>query len=72
MLKSNNIEPKVRKSALVQISVMLSDTSLHQTFIEEDGLSLILDIFSKALVSKKSRTVEGENSFLMPFIGFFI
>lgn len=51
MLKTPNIEPKMRKSALVQISVMLNgDSSLHQTFISEDGLSVILDIFSKALV----------------------
>ncbi|XP_008212651.1 rotatin isoform X1 [Nasonia vitripennis] len=52
MLRSNNIEPKMRKSALVQVSVMLSDSSLHKLFISENGLPLILDIFSKALIEK--------------------
>jgi len=50
MLNESNIDPKIRKSALVQISVMLSDTSLHKLFIDQNGLSLILDIFNKALV----------------------
>ncbi|KAL0124951.1 hypothetical protein PUN28_006666 [Cardiocondyla obscurior] len=52
MLNEPNIDPKIRKSALVQISVMLSDTSLHKLFINQGGLPLILDIFSKALIEK--------------------
>jgi len=51
MLNEPNVDPKIRKSALVQISVMLSDTSLHKLFINQNGLSLILDIFNKALVN---------------------
>lgn len=51
MLNEPNVDPKIRKSALVQISVMLSDTSLHKLFISQGGLSLILDIFNRALVS---------------------
>lgn len=51
MLKTPTTEPKMKKSALAQISVMMTDTSLHQIFIEENGLPLILDILSKALVS---------------------
>jgi len=51
MLNEPNIDPKIRKSALIQISVMLSDTSLHKLFINQNGLSLILDIFNKALVN---------------------
>ncbi|XP_018306110.1 rotatin [Mycetomoellerius zeteki] len=52
MLNEPNIDPKIRKSALVQISVMLSDTSLHKLFINQSGLPLILDIFNKSLVEK--------------------
>ncbi|GAB1865817.1 Rotatin [Camponotus japonicus] len=52
MLNEPNVDPKIRKSALVQISVMLSDTSLHKLFINQGGLPLILDIFSKALIEK--------------------
>lgn len=51
MLNEPNVDPKIRKSVLVQISVMLSDTSLHKVFLNQSGLSLILDIFNKALVS---------------------
>lgn len=50
MLNEPNVDPKIRKSALVQISVMLTDSSLHKLFITENGLSLILDIFNSALV----------------------
>ncbi|XP_012272783.1 rotatin isoform X2 [Orussus abietinus] len=53
MLNGSNVEPKMRKSALVQISVMLTDTSLHKLFITENGLALILKIFSKALMEKE-------------------
>ncbi|KYN02662.1 Rotatin [Cyphomyrmex costatus] len=52
MLNEPNVDPKIRKSALVQISVMLSDTSLHKLFISQDGLPLILDIFNKSLIEK--------------------
>ncbi|XP_076653624.1 rotatin homolog anastral spindle 3 isoform X2 [Halictus rubicundus] len=52
MLNEPNLDPKMRKSALVQISVMLSDISLHKLFIHENGLALILKIFNSALVEK--------------------
>ncbi|KAL6436580.1 hypothetical protein ACFW04_004801 [Cataglyphis niger] len=52
LLNEPNVDPKIRKSALVQINVMLSDTSLHKLFINQGGLSLILDIFNKALIEK--------------------
>lgn len=51
MLRSDS-DPKIRKSALVQVNVMLTDSSLHEPFLTENGLTLILDIFSKALVRK--------------------
>lgn len=50
MLKTD-IEPKMKKSALVQICVLMSDSSLHKTFIANSGLTIILDIFANALVS---------------------
>lgn len=50
MLNDSDIDPKIRKSALVQISVMLTDSSLHKLFISENGLPLILNIFNSALV----------------------
>ncbi|XP_014215575.1 rotatin [Copidosoma floridanum] len=53
MLRTSNIEPKVRKSALVQISVLVTDQSLHKVFITENGLKIILDIFSKALIERE-------------------
>ncbi|XP_034182443.2 rotatin homolog anastral spindle 3 isoform X1 [Osmia lignaria lignaria] len=52
MLNEPNVDPKIRKSALVQISVMLSDSSLHKLFITENGLSLILNVFDSALIEK--------------------
>jgi hypothetical protein len=51
LLKSKGIEPVVRRSALTQASVMLEDSSLHDQFLEQDGINLILDILNKALVS---------------------
>ncbi|KAK2582399.1 hypothetical protein KPH14_004718 [Odynerus spinipes] len=50
MLSDPELDPKMRKSALVQINVMLTDTSLHKLFIDENGLSLILQMFNSALV----------------------
>lgn len=52
MLKTSNVEPKIRKSALIQVSVMMTDVSLHKLFIAENGLQIILEIFSSALVEK--------------------
>ncbi|XP_015437120.1 PREDICTED: rotatin [Dufourea novaeangliae] len=52
MLSEPNVDPKMRKSALVQISVMLSDSSLQKLFIAENGLILILKIFGSALLEK--------------------
>lgn len=52
LLRSDD-DPKIRKSALIQVQLMLTDSSLHEPFITEQGLPLVLDIFSKSLVSKK-------------------
>lgn len=50
MLKTTSVEPKIRKSALIQVSVMMTDVSLHKLFIAENGLQIILEIFASALV----------------------
>ncbi|KAI4475480.1 hypothetical protein M0802_015139 [Mischocyttarus mexicanus] len=50
LLRDSDVDPKMRKSALVQISVMLTNSSLHKLFINENGLSLILHAFNSALV----------------------
>ena len=50
MLNTPSIEPKIKKSALVQMSVMLTDVSLHKLFIAESGVQIILEIFTSALV----------------------
>jgi len=52
LLKSKGVEPAMRRSALTQVSVMLlEDNNLHDKFLEQDGVTLILDILQKALVS---------------------
>lgn len=53
LIKTPDVEPNVRKSALVQISVMLTDTYLHKFFIRENGLTLVLDIMNKSLIEKE-------------------
>lgn len=50
MLCAENIEPSVRRSALSQLSVMLEDCHLHSTFLEQNGLNIIFDIFKNCLV----------------------
>jgi hypothetical protein len=51
LLQSKGIDPVVRRSTLTQVSVMLEDSSLHDQFLEQDGINLILDNLCKALVS---------------------
>ncbi|XP_043271648.1 rotatin [Venturia canescens] len=53
LIKTPDVEPKVRKSALVQLSVMLTDTCLHKLFIREHGLPLVLDIMNKSLIERE-------------------
>ncbi|XP_043681789.1 rotatin isoform X1 [Vespula pensylvanica] len=50
MLRDSDVDPKMRKSALVQINVMLTDMSLHKLFLNENGLFLILQAFNSALI----------------------
>ena len=51
LLRSRGIDPTVRRSAVTQITVMLEDSNLHDQFLKQDGLNMILDILRKALVS---------------------
>ncbi|XP_011308952.1 rotatin [Fopius arisanus] len=52
MLKVSSVEPKVRKSALIQVSVMLTDSSLHRVFLKEKGLEILLEILERSLMEK--------------------
>ncbi|XP_066146267.1 rotatin isoform X2 [Euwallacea fornicatus] len=49
LLKSENVEPVIRRSALNQISVMMDDYLLHDIFIDSSGLSLMVDVMRSAL-----------------------
>lgn len=52
LLKSENVEPVIRRSALTQISVMMEDHLLHRIFIENNGLTSLLHIMKNALNEK--------------------
>ncbi|KAI4460708.1 rotatin [Holotrichia oblita] len=49
LLNSNNIEPVIRRSALTQISVMMEDPIMHNTFLQKDGVKIIIDVMRSAL-----------------------
>lgn len=51
MLKQKNTDPDLRKFILRQLKVILANASLHKQFLEEDGLSLILDMMNKVKVN---------------------
>lgn len=52
ILDADNVEPVIRRSALTQISVMLEDYLLHRTFLENDGLKILLRVMKSALTEK--------------------
>lgn len=52
LLDSENVEPVIRRSALTQIGVMIEDYLLHKTFIENDGLTILLRVMKSALTEK--------------------
>lgn len=49
VVRSGNIEPVLKRSALNQISVMIEDPLLHQVFLEKNGIELVVDILKNAL-----------------------
>ncbi|XP_066247682.1 rotatin [Euwallacea similis] len=49
LLKSENVEPVIRRSALNQISVMMDDYLLHEIFIDSSGLTLMVHLMRRAL-----------------------
>ncbi|KAJ8910706.1 hypothetical protein NQ315_002033 [Exocentrus adspersus] len=53
ILKSENLEPAVRRSALNQVSVMLEDPLLHQVFLEMNGIVLMIKIMKTALIGRE-------------------
>lgn len=52
VLKSENIEPVIRRSALTQLSVMLEDSLLHNIFLDSDGLESIVACMKSALTEQ--------------------
>lgn len=52
VLKSSDVEPSIRRSALNQISVMMDDILLHSVFLNSNGLELVITIIESALTEK--------------------
>ncbi|XP_044270747.1 rotatin isoform X1 [Tribolium madens] len=52
LLKSENVEPVIRRSALTQISVMMEDSLLHSTFLAHNGIEILLSVVKSALTEK--------------------
>lgn len=52
VLKSSEVEPSIRRSALNQISVMLEDVLLHPVFLNANGLETVTSILETALTEK--------------------
>lgn len=52
LLDSENVEPMIRRSALTQIGVMMEDYLLHRTFIDNDGLRILLCVMKSALTEQ--------------------
>ncbi|XP_076250090.1 rotatin homolog anastral spindle 3 isoform X2 [Rhynchophorus ferrugineus] len=55
VLKSPNVEPVIRRSALNQVSVMMEDHLLHEIFLKSDGITIILDIMKTCLMERDFR-----------------
>lgn len=49
LLNSDAVEPVIRRSAITQVSVMMEDPLLHATFLESDGLRIVLKVARSAL-----------------------
>lgn len=52
LLKSSNVEPVIRRSALTQISVMMEDSLLHSTFLANNGIEIVLAVIKSSLTEK--------------------
>ncbi|CAH0554508.1 unnamed protein product [Brassicogethes aeneus] len=52
VLKSKNVEPVIRRSAVTQVSVMLEDALLHQVFLDLGGLDVIVKVIKHALIEQ--------------------
>ncbi|XP_049956873.1 rotatin [Schistocerca serialis cubense] len=52
LLTNTNIEARIRRSALTQLSVMLEDSNLQTVFLDQGGLLPLLNIFYNSLIEK--------------------
>ncbi|CAH1122246.1 unnamed protein product [Ceutorhynchus assimilis] len=55
VLKSEDVDPSIRRSALNQTSLMAEDYLLHDTFLELGGLDVMIEIMERALTTNDSR-----------------
>lgn len=49
LLNSDGVEPVIRRSAMTQISAMLEDPLLHHTFLERNGIKVVISVMASAL-----------------------
>ncbi|XP_018573187.1 rotatin [Anoplophora glabripennis] len=55
VVNSENIEPVLKRSALNQVNVMVEDPLLHQVFLEDNGVEIVVDTIKSALTEKDYR-----------------
>lgn len=53
LLDSDSVEPSIRNSALVQVSVMMTDPFIYNRFLESNGLQIILKILHNSLLESQ-------------------
>lgn len=56
ILESSLVEPNLRRSALSQVDVILSDPLTHEAFLERGGLQLVLRALHDALLERTDET----------------
>ncbi|XP_060527472.1 rotatin [Cylas formicarius] len=55
LLRAPDVEPVIRRSALNQVSVIIEDPLLHETFLKNRGIDLIIDVMKTSLTEKDYR-----------------
>lgn len=53
LLTAPCVEDRLRRSALIQLSVMTEDWRLHDIFLEQNGLKAVIDVLKNEIVSIK-------------------
>ncbi|XP_074031734.1 rotatin homolog anastral spindle 3 isoform X2 [Leptinotarsa decemlineata] len=68
VLKSPNIEPVIRRSALNQISVMMEDPLLHQILLDANGIGILNEMMKSALTESDYRNYPDS---IIPIVSIF-